>query len=147
VTRIEGLLSALWSFLRHPTAHVEDHVRAMEERLEQDLQSAIKLRLATVEHHLDAVRIRVVERLGQELRRVARIVVMSASAVSLALVGGFFALLGAWLSLKGIIGAVGASFLLAGLFAFLSLAVLAALHSITHQARSQPPQSVRKTAS
>jgi hypothetical protein len=30
---LRGLLSALWSFLHHPAAHLEDHLASLEERL------------------------------------------------------------------------------------------------------------------
>jgi hypothetical protein len=79
------------------------------------------------------------------LQRVTLILSLGARAALLGLVGGLFALLGAWLSLRSVLGAVGASFLLSGLFVFLSLGALGALRSITGRA-SQPPPSARNTA-
>jgi hypothetical protein len=121
-SRIGGVLSALWSFLRHPTVVVEEHVLAIEGQLE-------------------AVRARVVGQLRRELRRAARLLLLGASAALLALVGGFFALLGTWLGLRVVLGAVGASFLMAAVLALSSLAVFRALRFIAHRGLSEPSSS------
>jgi len=107
------LLSAVWSFLRHPASAAEDHLLALEARLETQMTE-----------RLESVRSLLVEQLRRELRRVARVLALGASVGLLALVAGFFALLGIWLSLRSVLGGARASFLIAALFAVLSLGVL-----------------------
>ena len=128
---IRPLVSSLWSLVRHPT---------------RELRAAIKRQLAAVEWHLDSLRTRIVEELRKEVRRAILILSLSAAAALLGLLGGLFALLGTWLSLTRALGAVGASFVLAGLFLLLSLWVVRALHSVTTRGVSQPPPSARNTA-
>ena len=120
-----------WSVLLHPT---------------RELRAAIKRRLIGVERQLDSIGTRVVEEARKELRQAILILSLSAAAVLLGLVGGLLALLGTWLSLSRTFGNIGASFVLAGLFLFLSLGALRALHSVTAREFSQPPPSARNTA-
>src|ERR1700722_19815758 len=53
---MRGLLSALWSFLQHPAANLEDHLSALEDRLRVlearlvgDLQTAVDTGVGAVE--------------------------------------------------------------------------------------------------
>jgi hypothetical protein len=166
-----GLLSAIWSFLRHPTVledrviEVEDRLAAVERRivgdvkaavesgivaaeegiagvehrLEEDLKHAVRTRVAAVEGRLQAVRGRVVGELKAELRRAIRILVLGTGASVLALIGAIYALMGAWLTLEGLLGAVSASFALAGAFLFLSVVVFSVLSAVRR--RSRPPEA------
>jgi hypothetical protein len=56
---VRDLLSALWSFLRHPTPVLEDHMVALEQRLTaletrvpEDLKNAVERRIVVVEEGL-----------------------------------------------------------------------------------------------
>ncbi len=143
-TRVaEGLKIAA----ERPVAAVRRELSSVGDRLKQELRAAVKDRLVAGERQLENVRIRVVEELGKELRRVTLILFLGATAALLGLLGGFLALLGTWLSLRRSLGAEGTSFLLAGLFVLLSAGALRALHSVTARAGSQPPPSARNTAS
>jgi hypothetical protein len=62
----------------------------------------------------------------------------------LAIIGMIFGLMAAWTDLKGFIGAVGASLVLAIVFLAASLVVLGLLRSVVH--RSQNSSSARKIA-
>jgi hypothetical protein len=169
----KGLLSAIWSFLRHPTVledriiEVEERlaaverrivrdlkaaiesgvgaaeggVAAVEHRLEEDLKRAIRSRAAAVEGRLQAARVRVVAELKAELRRAIRILVLGSVAGALALVGTIYALMGAWLSLKALLGAVSASFALAIIFLILSVLALTILFKVRRRSR-MPAASV-----
>jgi hypothetical protein len=61
----------------------------------------------------------------------------------LALVGIVFGLMAAWTDLKGFVGAVGASLVLAVVFLLASLVAFGLLRSVLH--RSQAAPSARKT--
>jgi len=148
---IKGLLSALWSFLQHPAANFEDHLTALEERLrllegrlEDDFERAVSGRVAGIHARLEAVKTRVVEDLKHELHRVVLMLALGMGCAVLALVGMIFGLMAAWTAIKGLIGPVGASLVLAAAFLLASLAVLGLLRSVLH--RSQDPSSGRKTA-
>jgi fatty acid desaturase len=130
---VKGLLSALWSFMQHPAAVVEDHVTALEERLSAlegrvigDLQAALRPRL-------EAVRNRVVEDLKRELRRVALVLALAMACAVLGLLGATFAVMAVWMGLAGLVGAIGASLVLTVLFLVASLIVFRMLHSVLHQ--------------
>jgi hypothetical protein len=174
---MRGLLSALWSFLQHPAATLEDHMSTLEERirmlearlvgdlktagdtgvsaveetvagvehrLEEDFKRAIRGRVAGIQARLESIKSRVVEDLKHELRRVALILALVMGCGVLALLGMTFGLMAAWTDLKGFVGAVGASLVLAIVFLLASLAGFAVLHSVLH--RTQPPSIARKTA-
>jgi hypothetical protein len=166
-----GLLSAIWSFLRHPTVledrviefeerlaaverrivgdlkatiesrfvAAEGGVAAVEHRLEEDLKHAIRSRVAAVEGRLQTVRGRVVGELKAELRRAIRILVLGTGAGVLALVGALYALMGAWLSLKALLGAISASFTLAVAFLILSAVALTILSTVRRRSGSPAP--------
>ena len=62
VAAVKGLLSALWSFLQHPGVHLEEHLSAVEERLQLiehrvagDLKSAAETRIAAAEEAIASV--------------------------------------------------------------------------------------------
>ena len=124
------LLLNLRSLVRHPT---------------RELRAAIRRQLAAVEWHLDSLRARAVGEVREELRRTLLFLSLSAAAALLGLIAGLFAVLGTWLSLSHALGAVGASFALAGLFVLLSLGAIRARHSVTARVVSQPPPSARNT--
>jgi hypothetical protein len=144
---MRGLLSALWSFLQHPAATFEDHLTALEDvghRLEEDSKRAISDRVAGIQARLETVKSRVVEDLKHELRRVVLILALVMGCGALALVGMTFGLMAAWTDLDGLVGAVGASLVLAIVFLLASLVVFGLLRSVLR--RSQAPPSARKTA-
>jgi Putative Actinobacterial Holin-X, holin superfamily III len=150
-----GLLSALWSFLQHPAAHLEDHLtgvegrlrqlearlvgdlKGAEHRLEEDFERVIRGRVAEIHARLETVKRRVVEDLKHELRRVAQILALAMACAVLALVGMIFALMAAWTGLDSFIGAFGASLVLAVAFLVASLVVFGLFRSVLH--RSHPP--------
>jgi hypothetical protein len=173
---MRGLLPALWSFLQHPAATVEDHWIALEERLaalegrlvgdlktavdtgvvaveetvagaehrlEEDFKRAIRGRVAEIQARLETVKTRVVEDLKHELRRVALMLGLLIGCGVLALVGIVFGLMAAWTDLKGFVGAIGASLMLAIVFLLASLVAFGLLRSVLH--RSQPAPSARET--
>ena len=138
---MRGLLSALWSFLQHPAAAFEGHLIGLEERLkaleagaehrlEEDFRRAISARVAGIEARLEAVKTRVVEELKRELRRVVLILALAMGCAALALLALIFGLMAAWTDLKGLVGAVAASLLLAMVFLLASLVVFAVLRSV-----------------
>ena len=130
---MRALLSALWSFLQHPVVAVEDAVADAEHRLEEDLKRAIRGRLAMVEARLETVKSRVVEDLKRELHRVTLILALVMGCAVLALLGSIFGLMAAWTALKGFVGTVGASLVLAGVFLLASLVVFGLLRSVLHR--------------
>lgn len=123
---------------------VEDTVTGVEHRLEDDFKRAIRGRVAGIQARLEAVKTRVVEDLKHELRRVALMLALVVSCGVLALTGAVFGLMAAWTDLKGFVGAVGASLVLAIVFLSASLVVFARLRSVLH--RSQHPASAGKPA-
>lgn len=123
---------------------VEETVAGAEHRLEDDLKRAIRGRVAEVQARLEAVKTRVVEDLKHELRRVALMLALLIGCGVLALVGMIFGLMAAWTDLKGIVGAVGASLMLAIVFLLASLVAFGLFRSVLH--RSQAAPSARKTA-
>lgn len=164
---MRDLLSAVWSFLRHPTvlddrvvdveerlaaverrvvgdlkaaienriAAAEEGVAAVEHRFEEDLKSAVRVRLAALEGCLNALRARAVEDLKAQLRRTALVLALGAGVGVLALVGATYALMGAWLTLRGVLGPVSASFVLAIAFFIFSLVAMAVLSSVRRDPR------------
>jgi len=114
-----GLLAAVWSFLRHPTVP-KDRVTDVEET------QAGRSRLAA-EGRLQAWRTRVIGELKAELRGAIRILILGAGAGLLALVGAIYILMGTWLTLRGLVGAVAASFTIGVAFMVLSLVILIVL--------------------
>lgn len=132
-----GLLSALWAFLQHPAVHLEEHLTAIEEtiagvehRLEQDIERTVRGRIAGIQARLETVKKRVVEDLKRELHRVVLMLALALGCGVLALTGLIFGLMAAWTDLKGFIGPVGASLLLASVFLLASLVVLGLLRSV-----------------
>jgi hypothetical protein len=72
---VRGLLSALWSFLQHPTVHFEEHLSAVEERLKAlevrlvgDLQTAVDTGVGAVEETIAGAG----HRLEQDFERTVR---------------------------------------------------------------------------
>jgi hypothetical protein len=123
---------------------VEDTVVGAEHRLEEDFKRAIRGRVAGIQARLETVKTRVVEDLKHELRRVALMLALVMGCAMLALVGMIFGLMAAWTDLKGFVGTVGASLVLAIGFLLASLVVFGLLRSVLH--RSQPPPSAGTTA-
>ena len=115
-----GLLAAVWSFLRQPTVP-KDRVTDVEET------QAGRSRLVAAEGRLQAVRTRVIGELKAELRGAIRILILGAGAGLLALVGAIYILMGTWLTLRGLVGAVAASFTMGVAFMVLSLVILIVL--------------------
>src|ERR1700691_6549372 len=78
---MRGLLPALWSFLQHPAAILEDHLTGLEERLRMlearlvgDLKTAVDTGVVAVEETVTGVEHRVEEDFKRALRgRVAAI--------------------------------------------------------------------------
>jgi hypothetical protein len=118
---------------------VEETVSGVENRLEEDFKRAIRGRVAGIQARLETVKSRVVEDLKHELRRVVLMLALVMGCGVLALVGMTFGLMAAWTDLKGLVGAVGASLVLAIAFLLASLVVFGLLRSVLH--RSQPPSS------
>jgi hypothetical protein len=132
---MRGLLSALWSFLQHPVSVVGDQLTSFEERL-----SALEGRLVgDLQARLETVRNRVVEDLKHELRRVVLVLALVMACGLLALLAMTFGLMAAWMSLTGLIGAIGASLVLAASFLLSGLIVFWLLHSMIHH--PEPPAS------
>ncbi len=123
---------------------VEETVAGAEQRLEEDFKRAIHGRAAAIQARLETVKRHVVDDLKHELHRVVLMFVFVMSCAVLALVGMIFGLMAAWAYLKGFIGAVGASLVLAIVFLLASLVVFGQLRSLLH--RSQPPPSAAKSA-
>jgi hypothetical protein len=123
---------------------VEETVAGVEHRLEEDFKHAIRGRVAALQARLEAVRNRVVEDLKHELRRVVLMLALVMGCGVLALVGVTFGLMAAWTALKGFVGAIGASLVLAIVFLLASLVVFGMLRSVLR--RSHPPPSASKTA-
>jgi hypothetical protein len=138
---MKGLLSALWSFLQHPAVAVEDAVADAEHRLEEDFKRAIGGRLAVIEARLETVKNRVVEDLKRELHRVTLILALALGCAVLALVGTTFGLMAAWTALKGFVGSVGASLLLAIVFLLAGLVVFGLLRSVLHRSHPAPTRT------
>jgi len=115
-----GLLAAVWSFLRHPTVP-KGRVTDVEET------QAGRSRLLAAESRLQAWRTRVIGELKAELRGAIRILILGAGAGLLALVGAIYILMGTWLTLGGLVGAVAASFTMGVAFMVLSLVILMVL--------------------
>jgi hypothetical protein len=173
---MRGLLPALWSFLQHPAATFEDHltaleerIRTLEERLAEDLKSAvdtgvvaveesvagaehrleedfkrtIRGRVAGIQARLETINSRVVEDLKHELHRLVLTLALVTACGVLALVAMIFGLMAAWTGLKAFVGAVDASLVLAIAFLMASLVMFGLLRSVLH--RSQSPPSARTT--
>jgi hypothetical protein len=138
---MRGLLSALWSFLQHPAVAVEDTIAGAEHRLEEDFKRAIGGRLAVIQARLETVKSRVVEDLKRELHRVMLILALAMGCALLALVGTIFGLMAAWTALKGFVGSVGASLLLAIVFLLAGLVVFGLLRSVLHRSRPSPTRT------
>jgi hypothetical protein len=122
---------------------VEDTVASVVHRIEEDFERVVRGRIAGIHARLEAVKIRVVEDLKHELHRVVLMLALMLGCAVLALVGLVFGLMAAWTGLRGFIGPVGASVVLAMVFLFASLTVLGLLRSVLH--RSQAPSSLGKT--
>ena len=150
---MRGLLSALWAFLQHPAASFGDHLIGLEERLralegrfedtlagaenrlEADLRRAIHARAAEIQARLETVKVRVVEELKRELHRMLLVLALAMGCAASALATMIFALMAAWTELKGFMGAVGASSVLAILFLLAGLVVFGLLRSVLHRSR------------
>jgi hypothetical protein len=123
---------------------VEETVAGAEHRLEEDLKHAIRDRVAGIQARLETVKKHVVEDLKRELHRVVLMLALLTGCAATALVGTIFGLMAAWTYLMGLLGAVGASLVLAMVFLLASLAVFGLFRSVLH--RSQPPPGAGKTA-
>ena len=123
---------------------VEETVAGVEHRLEEDFKRAIRDRVAEVQARLESVKSRVVEDLKRELRRVVLVLALVMGCGVLALVGMTLGLMAAWTDLKGFVGAVGASLVLAIVFLLGSLVVFGLLRSVLRRSQSRP--SAAKTA-
>ena len=123
---------------------VEQTVAGAEHRLEEDLKHAIRDRIAGIQARLETVKKHVVDDLKRELHRVMLMLALLTGCAATALVGTIFGLMAAWTYLMGILGAVGASLVLAMVFLLASLAVFGLFRSVLH--RSQPPPGTGKTA-
>ena len=118
---------------------VEETVAGVEHRLEADLEHAIRGRIAAIQARLEPVKKRVVEDLKRELHRVLLVLALVMGCGVLALIGMIFGLMAAWTDLKGFIGSVGASLVLAAVFLVASLLVFGVLRSVLHRsARANP---------
>jgi hypothetical protein len=73
--------------------------------------------------------------LKKELHKALLVLALGISVSLLALVAVIYGLMGAWLSLKGVLGAVTASFVLAAGFVLFSLVALGLLSSVLNRAR------------
>jgi hypothetical protein len=114
---------------------VEETVTGAEHRIEEDFKRAIRGRVSAIQARLETVRSRVVEDLKRELRRVVLILALAMGCGVLALVGVTFALMAAWTDLKSLVGALGASLVLAIVFLLGSLVVFGVLQSVRHRAQ------------
>jgi hypothetical protein len=123
---------------------VEETVAGAEHRLEEDFKRAIRSRVAGIQAQLETIKTRVVEDLKHELRRVALVLALVMGCGVLALVGMIFGLMAAWTDLKGFVGPIGASLVLAIVFLLASLVAFGLLRSVLH--RSQPAPIARTTA-
>jgi hypothetical protein len=121
---------------------VEDTVAGVEHRFEEDFASAIHGRIAGIQARLETVKKRVVEDLKHELHRVVLMLALMMGCGVLALIGMIFGLMAAWTDLRGFIGPVCASLVLAAVFLVASFVVFGLLRSVLH--RSQSPPSARK---
>jgi hypothetical protein len=123
---------------------VEETVAGAEHRLEEDFKRAIRGRVAEIQARLETVKRHVVEDLKHELRRVVLTLALVMGCGMLALIGMIFGLMAVWTDLKGFVGAMGASLVLAIVFLLASLIVFGLLRSVLH--RSQPPPRASTTA-
>jgi hypothetical protein len=82
--------------------------------------------------------------LKRELHRLALILGLAMGCMVMALAGVVFGLMAGWTDLKGFVGSVGASLVLAIRFLFASLVLFGLLRSVLHPSRRPP--GVRKTA-
>ena len=85
-----------------------------------------------VEARLESVKSRVVEDLKRELHRVVLILALAMGCAVLTLVGTIFGLMAAWTALKGFLGTLGASLVLALVFLLAGLVVFGLLRSVLH---------------
>jgi hypothetical protein len=142
---LEGrLIGDLQTAVDRGVVAVEDSVAGAEHRLESDFRKAIQSRIAAVQVRLDTIRNRVVEDLKHELRRVALVLALLMGCTVLALLGVIFGLMAAWMSLAGLIGAIGASLVLTLLFLLSGVIVFRLLYSVLHH--TQLPPGSRSTA-
>jgi hypothetical protein len=130
--RIVGDLKAA---IENRVVAAEEGIASVENRLENDLKKAVKGRVTAVEGRLDALRKHAVEELKRELHKALLVLALGTTVGLLALVAMIYGLMGAWLSLKGVLGAVTASFVLAAVFVLFSLVALGLLSSILNRAR------------
>jgi hypothetical protein len=137
LTALEArLVGDLQSAVDTGVVAVEETIAGVEHRLEQDFERTIRGRVAGIQTRLETVKKRVVEDFKHELHRAVTILALVMGCAVLGLIGMIFALMAAWTDLKGFIGAVGASLVLAIAFLVGSLIVLGLLRSVLH--RSQP---------
>jgi hypothetical protein len=142
---IRGVLSALWSFLHHPAAALEERLSALEDtasglehRLEEDFKRAVRGRVAGIQARLETVKERVIEDLKRELRRVILLMSLVVGCAGLALVGAIFGLTAAWMGLTRFLGSLDASLVLAIAFLVASLMVFAVFRSVLHRSVHPP---------
>jgi len=139
LSTLEGrLVGDLQAAVDKGVVAVEDSVASVEHRFENDFKRAIQSRIAAIQARLETVRNRVVEDLKRELRRVVLVLALVMGCGLLALLGLTFGLMAAWTSLKGLVGAIGASLVLAALFLLSSIVVFRLLHSVLHHSQAPP---------
>jgi hypothetical protein len=117
---------------------VEDTIAGVEHRLESEFERGVHGRVAAIQVRIEAVRKRVVEDLKYELRRVVLMATLVMGCAVLGLIGLIFGLMAAWTELKGFIGSVGASLVLAMGFVVASLVLLGLLRSFLHRTQLSP---------
>jgi hypothetical protein len=84
---------------------IEEHLLAVERRVEDNVKAAFRERLTAVEDRLANVRARVVDELRRELRHLLLDIALGLLAVILAMIGGAFLVAWAWLMLEARYGA------------------------------------------
>jgi hypothetical protein len=115
---------------------VEGSVAKAERRLEQDFERVIHSRIAGIHARLEAVKKRVVEDLKRELHHLLLVVALLTVGAVSALIGVVFGLMAAWTELRGFIGSVGASLVLAVVCMVASVVALGILRSVLHRSRT-----------
>jgi hypothetical protein len=106
----------MWSALRNPIAMIEGKVASAE------------MRVAAAESRMR-------QNLLHRLRVLLLNVALGATAGVLAVIGGIYLLIGAWLGFSRFLGPIGASFVLGILFILSSVMPLAVLYTVTKRSK------------
>jgi hypothetical protein len=88
---------------------IEEHLLAVERRVEDNVKAALKGRLVAIEERLASIKARLLDDLKRELRHLLLEVALAAVAIVLALIGAAFLVTSAWLTLQVRFGATVAS--------------------------------------